>query len=162
MAEGAIYLLRDIWKRSCITLVCPSWSSHIQKGALAVSWDANWSYWKACGWPAAPMTGGQAYPIPNSKGRCWQANWGEPFKPHLPKQVRSVIELTFSPSSVWTFYPVLNLECGRMDHRSLYWSLGFYRCTANIILHVIHKSVNTYGMPAICKIALKAVCNFEK
>lgn len=34
------------------------------------------------------------------------------------------------------------------------------RCIADI-LHVIHKSVNTYGRPAMCKIVLKTVCNFK-
>lgn len=133
-----------------------------KSGCFAVPWDANWSYWKACGWPAAPMTGGQAYPIPNSKGRCWQANWGEPFKPHLPKQVRSVIEpFTFSPSSVWTFIQFWTWNVGGWTTEVFIDPLD--STDAQLILYCMWYT--NQWTPMVCllyaKLQLKAVCNFE-
>lgn len=81
---------------------------------------------EVCGRPTAPVTGGRICLIPNSRRRCWEASWGWPLKPHPPKQLGLVMEFTFS-FSAWPriSQPVLNLECGRMDHGNIYRSLGF-------------------------------------
>lgn len=156
------YLLRDIWKRSCITLVCPLDLLTFKR----VLWLSPGMLTGHIGRPVDgqqhPWLGGQAYPIPDFKGRCWQANWGEPFKPHLPKQVRSVIELTFSPSV--QYRPFIQFWTWNVGG----WTTEIFidpldSTDAQLILYCMWYT--NQWTPMVCLLyakLLKAVYNFEK